>query len=187
MNPDKKSKQKNINIMLLLLFFISIFGQINYINSVHAETFSQEEKQGWSQWKTWKNFPHDQIQLGFSNSDYGGMMDLEYKCFNQVGSENDEKKYQTYLYRIAEQKEPSEYLRIEVGCWQNNQFTATSIINGLLINYNSSSSYNSQLSSQTIILCPREFTGWDIIKTFETENYTLALCQQNNNLYLVGH
>ena len=46
MNPDKKSKQKNINIMLLLLFFISIFGQINYINSVHAETFSQEEKQG---------------------------------------------------------------------------------------------------------------------------------------------
>ena len=187
MNSNKKSEQKNINIMLLLLFFISVFGQINSTNYVHAQTLTQEEKPGSSQWKTWENFPHDQIQLGFSNSDYVGMMDLEYKCFNQVGSENDEKKYQTYWYRIAEQKEPSEYLRIEVGCWQNNQFTATSIINGLLINYNSSSSYNSQLSSQTIIQCPREFTGWDIIKTFETENYTLALCQQNNNLYLVGH
>ncbi|MGK7939155.1 MAG: hypothetical protein AB4062_03175, partial [Crocosphaera sp.] len=145
------------------------FGQINYINSVHAETFPQEENPGWSQWKTWQNFPHDQIQLGFSNSDYGGMMDLEYKCFNQAGSENDEKKYQTYWYRIAEQKEPSEYLKIEVGCWQNNQFTATSIVNGLIINYNSSSSSNSQLLSQIIKKCPREFTGWDIIKTFETQ------------------
>ncbi len=187
MNPDKQSERKNINIILLLLFFISVFGQINYINPVHAETLTQEEKSGWSQWKTWKHFPHNQIQLGFSNSDYGGMMDLEYKCFNQVGSENDEKKYQTYWYRIAEQKEPSEYLKIEVGCWQNNQFTATLIVNGLLINYNSSSSSNSQLLSQIIKQCPREFTGWDIIKTFETENYTLALCQQNNNLYLVGH
>ncbi|MEL4894376.1 hypothetical protein [Crocosphaera sp. Alani8] len=107
-------------------------------------THLQEQKPGWSQWKTWKNFPHDQIQLGFSNSDYGSMMDLEYKCFNQVGSENDEKKYQTYWYRIAEQKEPSKYLKIEVGCLQNNQFTATSIVNGLFINYNSSSSSNIQ-------------------------------------------
>ncbi len=147
----------------------------------------QEEKPGWSQWKNWKNFPHAQIQLGFSNSDYGGMMDLEYKCFNQVGSENDEKKIQTYWYRIAEQKEASEYLKIEVGCWQNNQFTSTSIINGLVINNNSTLKFNSQLLSQTIIQCPREFTGWNIIKTFETQSYTLALCQQNNNLYLVGH
>ncbi|MGK7961942.1 hypothetical protein [Crocosphaera sp.] len=183
MNPDQKFELKNINIMLVLLFFISVFGQVCCINYVHAQTFPQEEKLGWSEWKSWKNFPHDQIQLGFSNSDYGGMMDLEYKCFNKVGSENDENKYETYWYRIAEQKEPSEYLRIEVGCWQNNQFTATSIVNGLLINNNSTPKFDSQLSSQTIIQCPREFTGWDIIKTFETKNYSLALCQQNNNLF----
>ena len=68
---------ENTNIILMFLFFISVFRPINYINYVHAETIPQEEKTGWSEWKTWKNFPHAQIQLGFSNSDYGGMMDLE--------------------------------------------------------------------------------------------------------------
>ena len=27
--------------------------------------------------------PHNQIQLGVSNSDYGAMMDMEYKCFRK--------------------------------------------------------------------------------------------------------
>ncbi|HAC62438.1 MAG TPA: porin [Cyanothece sp. UBA12306] len=74
-----------------------------------------------------------------------------------------------------------------MGCWQNNQFTATSIVNGLIINDNFSPKSNSQFLPQTIKQCPREFTGWDIIKTFETESYSLAICQQNNQFYLVGH
>ena len=93
-----------------------------------------EKKEGWSEWESWVNFPHNQIQLGLSNSDYGTMMDLEYKCFNQVGSVNDELKKTQYWYRISDLVEDSEYLKIEVICWQENQIKATAIVNGLIIN-----------------------------------------------------
>ena len=52
-----------------------------------------DKKQGWSQWQRWDNFPHEQIQLGVSNTDYGGFMDMEYKCFGEVSRDNDVKKY----------------------------------------------------------------------------------------------
>lgn len=48
-------------------------------------------------------------------------------------------------------------------------------------------SSRSQVNSQTINNCPREFTGWKLIKTFETASYSLALCRQGNSNYLVGH
>ena len=35
--------------------------------------------------------------------------------------------------------------------------------------------------------CPREFTNWDLIESFTTKSYSLALCQQKDELYLVGH
>ncbi len=181
------------------LVLILIIGQQNFKNKAQAlnknnqiseqqkVTQPQDKKQGWSEWRSWKNFPHNQIQLGMSNSDYGGMMDLEYKCFNRVSSENNAQKDQTYWYRISEQKELSEYFKIEVGCWQENQFTSTSIVNGLKINNPSSPNSNSQLLAQTIKNCPRELTGLDIIRTFETKNYSIALCQQYDSVYLVGH
>ena len=146
-----------------------------------------DKKEDWSEWQSWKNFPHNQIQLGFSNSDYGAMMDLEYKCFGEVSNNNNSKKLETYWYRIAKSQESSKYFQVEVGCWQANKFKATSIVNGLKINYQSLSHSNSQLLTQTIKHCPREFTGWNIIRTFETKSYSLALCQQNDSIYLVGH
>ena len=41
--------------------------------------------------------------------------------------------------------------------------------------------------AQNINNCPREFTNWNLINKFETETYSLALCQQGDILYLVGH
>ena len=35
--------------------------------------------------------------------------------------------------------------------------------------------------------CPREFTNWDLIESFTTKTYSLSLCQQAKDLYLVGH
>jgi len=57
----------------------------------------------------------------------------------------------------------------------------------LVINNNFPPRSNSQILTQIIKRCPREFTGWEIIKSFETETYNLALCQQDNMTYLVGH
>ncbi len=151
----------------------------------HKNTQPTDKKEGWSEWQSWTKFPHHQIQLGVSNSDYGGLMDMEYKCFNKVSSDNDEKKSQTYWYRISEPTEPSEYVKIEIGCWLENQFAAISLINGLKINTSSKS--DPKLYAQDIYNCPREFTGWDLIKSFETKSYSLALCQQGDSLYLVGH
>jgi hypothetical protein len=42
-------------------------------------------------------------------------------------------------------------------------------------------------TSQSIVQCPRQFTGWELLEQFETETYSLALCQQGRELYLVGH
>ena len=47
--------------------------------------------------------------------------------------------------------------------------------------------YGIKVDTQTIKKCPRKYTNWELISTFETENYSLALCQQNDLNYLVGH
>lgn len=48
-------------------------------------------------------------------------------------------------------------------------------------------SSDSTSTSHTIQQCPRQFTGWTLLRSFETAHYALALCQQDNVLYLVGH
>jgi hypothetical protein len=146
-----------------------------------AEKISRQptnEKEGWGKWQQWDTFPHQRIQLGMSNSDYGAMMDLEYKCFGKVSSDNDQKKSDSYWYRISDEIKSSEYLRVEIGCWQENKFKGTSILNGLKLNQNSSSNSNSQLVTQTIKNCPREFTGWNLLESFETKSYSLAVCKR---------
>lgn len=42
-------------------------------------------------------------------------------------------------------------------------------------------------TAQPIVQCPRQFTGWDLVNQFETATYSLALCQQGDEQYLVGH
>ena len=61
------------------------------------------------------------------------------------------------------------------------------LVNELQINNESSFKSASQLDTQAINNCPREFAGWYLIKSFETKNYTLVLCQKGNFVYLVGH
>ncbi|MDJ0746880.1 MAG: META domain-containing protein [Xenococcaceae cyanobacterium MO_167.B27] len=61
------------------------------------------------------------------------------------------------------------------------------LVNELQINNKSSFKSASQLYTQAINNCPREFTGWVLIKSFETKSYTLALCQKGDFVYLVGH
>ena len=46
---------------------------------------------------------------------------------------------------------------------------------------------NSLSDSQEIEVCPRQFTGWSLVESYETNNYSLALCQQGEQRYLVGH
>lgn len=48
-------------------------------------------------------------------------------------------------------------------------------------------SSDSTSTPHTIQRCPRQFTGWTLLRSFETAHYALALCQQDNVLYLVGH
>jgi hypothetical protein len=93
-----------------------------------------ENEQGWSSWHPWIYFPFDQIQVGISNLDLGGMLDFEYSCFGSVGDENKKIIQETYWYRIADKKEKigrDSYVQIEVGCWLNNTFKSTIILNGI--------------------------------------------------------
>ncbi len=92
---------------------------------------------GWSLWQPWDSFPHHRLQLGMSNTDYGGLMDLEYACFGSVGKENEEKKSQTYWYRISDEVVhigQEDYVSIEVGCWRDVQFQATLSVTGIVLN-----------------------------------------------------
>ncbi|MGI0481203.1 hypothetical protein ACN4EE_10460 [Geminocystis sp. CENA526] len=93
-----------------------------------------ENEQGWSSWHPWIYFPFDKIQVGLSNMDLGGMLDFEYSCFASVGDENNQIKQESYWYRISENTEKignDIYVKIEVGCWLNNEFKSTIIINGI--------------------------------------------------------
>ncbi len=95
---------------------------------------ASEPEPGWSLWQRWDNFPHHLIQMGMSNRDYGGMMDMEYACFGAVGDFNNEKKSQTYWYRLADQIErigDEDYIQIEVGCWMDGDFKATMSVTGI--------------------------------------------------------
>ena len=90
---------------------------------------------GWSLWQPWDSFPHHRLQLGMSNTDYGGLMDLEYACFGSVGKENEEKKSQTYWYRISDEVVrigQEDYVLIEVGCWGDGQFQASLFVTGIV-------------------------------------------------------
>ena len=94
------------------------------------------EVKGWSLWQPWDSFSHHRLQLGMSNTDYGGLMDLEYACFGSVGEENEEKKSQTYWYRISDEVVrigEQDYVSIEVGCWGDVQFQATLLVTGIVL------------------------------------------------------
>ena len=45
----------------------------------------------------------------------------------------------------------------------------------------------SELHVTAIQNCPREFSNWSLIESFTTKSFSLALCQQEDLLYLVGH
>ncbi|MGK7898867.1 MAG: META domain-containing protein [Xenococcus sp. (in: cyanobacteria)] len=55
------------------------------------------------------------------------------------------------------------------------------------LNQNSDRISKFDLYAKAIKNCPREFTDWDLIESFTTKSYSLALCQQGDDLYLVGH
>jgi hypothetical protein len=44
-----------------------------------------------------------------------------------------------------------------------------------------------ETTASKIEVCPRQFSGWTLVETFQTETYNLALCHQENNHALVGH
>ena len=132
-----KFSTRIIILGLILSGLFIVFKNLNRTEiSTELNTPNQENKrQGWSNWQRWDSFPHERIQMGMSNMDYGGMMDTEYTCFGSVGSENELKKSLTYWYRISETKETigeETFVKLEVGCWLDNQFKATMTINGIV-------------------------------------------------------
>lgn len=95
------------------------------------------KEMGWSVWQPWIYFPFDKIDVGISNIDLGGMLDFEYSCFGSVGDENDKIKQETYWYRIADEVEKigkDKYVKIEVGCWLNDEFKSTITLTGIINN-----------------------------------------------------
>ncbi len=127
-----------ISISLLSLDFETPFvlGKTLSKEQENPNLYRNEPQKHWSLWRKWDTFPHDQIQLGMSNMDYGGMMDMEYRCFGSVGSENDAKKSQSYWYRLANEIEcigQDDYIQIEVGCWMEEKFRAKMIVKGIIL------------------------------------------------------
>ncbi|GAB4235668.1 MAG: hypothetical protein Kow00121_63170 [Elainellaceae cyanobacterium] len=45
----------------------------------------------------------------------------------------------------------------------------------------------SEVEQARLQICPRQFSEWTLKRSFETARYTLALCQQDDSLYLVGY
>lgn len=132
--------------MFKITYYISIFFVFTLlINSLNLSVFSMPnnvnktlpsmlQEKGWSIWQLWIDFPFDEIQVGLSNMDLGGMLDFEYSCFGSVGNENDVIKQQIYWYRISDKVEKmgeENYVTIEVGCWLNNEFKSTTILTGI--------------------------------------------------------
>ena len=133
----QKSLLSSIVIIFTLIFSSNPADTSPVIISPNQQTDNDNDE--WHLWDRWDNFPFDQIQMGMSNMDYGGMMELENTCFNSVAltNENDKKKSQTYWYRLGKKittydDDVSSYIPIEVGCWINNEFKATSYVTGVI-------------------------------------------------------
>ncbi|WP_158500453.1 META domain-containing protein [Xenococcus sp. PCC 7305] len=58
---------------------------------------------------------------------------------------------------------------------------------GLRLNQSPDQNSKFELYANAIKNCPREFTNWNLVESFTTKSYSLALCQQRDDLYLVGH
>ena len=118
--------------MLSQLFYLGNTLAISTLFSLIPVT----KVEGWGSWHQWNDFPHHKIQLGMSNQDYGGLMDMEYICFGSVGEENQAKKSKVYWFRIADRIErfyDSNYVQIEVGCWVEDKFKAKTLVKGIML------------------------------------------------------
>ncbi|BAQ62440.1 hypothetical protein GM3708_2846 [Geminocystis sp. NIES-3708] len=117
--------------MLINSLNLSVFSLPNNLNKTSPPITKEKD---WSIWQPWVDFPFDDIQVGLSNMDLGGMMDFEYSCFGSVSDENNTLKQETYWYRIADKVErigQDNYVTIEVGCWLNNEFKSTTTLTGI--------------------------------------------------------
>lgn len=117
--------------LLVNSFNLTVFAIPNHVNKTSPPLTKET---GWSIWNLWVNFPFETIQVGLSSMDLGAMLDFEYSCFGEVGDENDILKQETYWYRISDKIEKigtDKYIKIEVGCWLNNDFKSTIIIQGI--------------------------------------------------------
>ena len=130
----------NQNLFAVVIIFFSLSfvlknsAQENSVIITASEP-KNDRNEVWNSWKTWDEFPFDEIQMGMSNLEYGGLMEMEHTCFNSIGIENNQKKSQTYWYRISKQRETIEhytYMEIEVGCWIDNQFKVVMPVTGII-------------------------------------------------------
>ena len=122
----------------IIFFSVSFVLKNSSQDNTVITTVSQpinDRNENWNSWKRWDDFPFDDIQMGMSNLEYGGLMEMEHTCFNSIGIENNKKKSQTYWYRLSKERETIEhytYMEIEVGCWIDNEFKAVMPVTGII-------------------------------------------------------
>ena len=175
--------QINIRIIVpaLLLGNLTIAPKISNANEVSAIDELQNQEQNYLNSEPISKSAQD-LQWSPTTSSSGELIDAH--LISQTDwqdADNSENQSTDKPETIASSSETSE--TSDIGTELSNPATA--------LNTNSQAQVSSksqvELDSQIIKNCPREFTGWELIKTFETSSYSLALCRQGNANYLVGH
>lgn len=81
---------------------------------------------GWSVWRRWDTLDAAGLNFGLSNMDLGLGLDLQNTCFGEVDTPNtDQKKLETYWYRVSEDVNKIGSGQIEYGCWIDGRFKTT--------------------------------------------------------------
>ena len=89
---------------------------------------NHQPQRGWTLWQRWNKLTDAKIDFGLSNMELGAGLELQNLCFGEVDTPNtDQKKQETYWWRLTNEVNQIGSGEIEYGCWINNQFKGTSI------------------------------------------------------------
>ena len=123
---------KTSNILKTSLLSLSVYSLMNLLPlDVKAEIGNpngpnNQPQIGWTLWQRWDKLHDAKIDFGLSNMELGAGLELQNLCFGEVYTPNtDQKRQETYWWRLTNEVNQIGSGEIEYGCWINGQFKGT--------------------------------------------------------------
>lgn len=118
-----------LTALLIALLTTALASSLAIAAAANPNGASNQPQPGWSLWLSRSQAAQANFNTGFSNSEYGGLLDFESACRSTGAGEtaNQWVRFTNSVARIGTG-------RAEYGCWQNGQFVQTYSLTAIVSN-----------------------------------------------------